>query len=762
MLIKVPAPESAKQSHNRGTMSVASVDMPAVQVVIPVFSGTAETIACVNSVLEAVPLNRTRIGITVVYDAGPDAALFHALNNLASTGQIILLVNEHNRGFVHSVNRGIQYAGDNDVILLNSDTRVHGDWVDRLVTHATTDDHVGTVTPFSNNAEICSWPRLCQDNNSVADIATPDVDRAFAALGTHHLEIPTAVGFCMYIRRHCITAVGLLDEATFGHGYGEENDFCMRAARSGFRHLLACNVYVFHQGGVSFGADKLKRVEHAIATVQRLYPEYGALVARHIHNDPARQWRFAAELSLPLQQGLPLILHISHGIGGGTDRHVVELAHHTANQALHAMAVPQSDCLRLVFPTVTNGGLFQIPWRDIDHLVSLLQKLQLTSVHLHHIKGWEQRIHDLLKALDRPVDVTLHDYYFLHINPALTDRDDYFCSDPRLRDEQCSLPAPFPVNMTAAAWRDHWAPILRSARRVFIPSNAAAAIYQEYFPWLSPCITFHPDHERSTPYPDVTLPSQSPEQDMHVVVLGALSRIKGADMLERTALLAEKKGLPIRFTLIGYAYRRLAAAVNVTGSYRDQDLAALLQREQPHLVWFPCLWPETYSYTLSRAMKDGLPVMYPDLGAFPERLQGRPGSWSIDWRASPQQCLDTLMRIRTSLQDQASLEAWSDQPNSSFDYHSDYFVDAASPDECRPDSDPAHLYQAITQPLQLLLAYWLPEIPAMQPSRRKIFRLLLWLHSHRFIGMIANLLPLSLRRNVKRWFTQRPLHDHAD
>jgi len=751
--------ESTGPSTKIGNKAIAQQPpdiMPAVQVVIPVYSGFRETSTCVDSVLESIPFNRTRIGVTVVYDAGPDAALLHALNTLAVTGRITLLINEHNHGFVYSVNRAIRHAGSNDVILLNSDTRVHGDWVDRLVAHATADDRIATVTPFSNNAEICSWPQLCRDNNHLNDKATPKVDKAFAALGTHHLDIPTAVGFCMYIRRHCVESVGFFDEATFGRGYGEENDFCMRATRAGYRHLLACNVFVFHRGGVSFGAEKKQRVEQAILKLQHRYPEYGSLVARHISDDPARRWRFAGELSLSLQQDLPLILHISHGIGGGTDRHVVELARHTADKALHAMAVPQSDCIRLVFPTVNNGGLFQIPWHDLDSLVSLLQALKLASVHLHHIKGWEETIHGLLEALQRPVDVTLHDYYFLHINPALTDKDDYFCSDPQFRDKQCAPHTPFPIGMTPAGWRRHWAPILESARRVFVPTEAAAALYREYFPWLSPSITFHPDHERNTRYPGVSFRTLAPDQEMHVVVLGALSPIKGADLLERTALLAEKQGMPIRFTLIGYAYRRLADAVNVTGPYRDQELSALLHREAPHLIWFPCLWPETYSYTLSRALEDGMPVLYPELGAFPERLQGRPGSWPFDWRGSAQHCLDTLMDIHSTLQGSKYQASWPDQPKTEFHYHNDYIPDTAR------KADDTPLCPTLTHPLQSLMDYWIPEIPAMQPSRRKFFRVLLWLHSHRVVGKVANLLPLSLRRRVKRWFTQQPLHEHAD
>ena len=48
----------------------------------------------------------------------------------------------------------------------------------------------------------------------------------------------TGVGFCLYIRRQLIESVGAFDPV-FGLGYGEENDFCMRATRAGFRNVLS-------------------------------------------------------------------------------------------------------------------------------------------------------------------------------------------------------------------------------------------------------------------------------------------------------------------------------------------------------------------------------------------------------------------------------------------------------------------------------------------------------------------------------------------
>ena len=75
----------------------------------------------------------------------------------------MLLRNERNLGFTGTANRGMQLSRA-DVVLLNSDTIVTAGWLDALCRCAATDPRIGTITPFSNNAEICSFPRFCENN----------------------------------------------------------------------------------------------------------------------------------------------------------------------------------------------------------------------------------------------------------------------------------------------------------------------------------------------------------------------------------------------------------------------------------------------------------------------------------------------------------------------------------------------------------------------------------------------------------------------
>ena len=105
--------------------------------------------------------------------------------------------------------------------------------------------------------------------------------------GGEAIDIPVGVGFCMYIRRACLDAVGLFRADLFAQGYGEENDFCLRARHLGWRHVAATGVFVAHIGGQSFGtAARHLRARNA-ALLERLHPGYDALIQAHVRGGPA-------------------------------------------------------------------------------------------------------------------------------------------------------------------------------------------------------------------------------------------------------------------------------------------------------------------------------------------------------------------------------------------------------------------------------------------------------------------------------------------
>ena len=106
-------------------------------------------------------------------------------------------------------------------------------------------------------------PRSARSRDSARTIRGPPAPirgRSHASLAAAAVpvypDLPTGVGFCLYLRRALLDDDRLLRRAAFGAGYGEENDLCLRAAKAGWRNVLADNAFVVHTGGRSFAGQQ--------------------------------------------------------------------------------------------------------------------------------------------------------------------------------------------------------------------------------------------------------------------------------------------------------------------------------------------------------------------------------------------------------------------------------------------------------------------------------------------------------------------------
>lgn len=275
-----------------------------VAIVVPVHDAPGLVGRCLDSVLEH-STGRTRL--IVIDDASPDARIAPLLAHYAHVPGVEVLRNETNRGFTATANRGIDAAGAADVVLLNADTEVGPNWLAGLRRAAYSQGDVATATAVSDNAGAFSVPELEQANVLPQRWGFEQAVRAlWQQAGLAYPALPTGNGFCLYIRRATIEKVGKLDESAFPQGYGEENDFCQRAAHAGLRHLVAGNVLVRHARSASFGEERRRRLgEAGMVVLRQRWPDYEAEVGRTLFSFERRvlDWRvrraYAGDPPLP-------------------------------------------------------------------------------------------------------------------------------------------------------------------------------------------------------------------------------------------------------------------------------------------------------------------------------------------------------------------------------------------------------------------------------------------------------------------------------
>ena len=417
--------------------SGGAVQPRSVTVVIPVYRDLEATCACLESVLSSTAISLGEV--IVVDDASPEPAVSAYLDKLAADGSIRLVRNEENLGFVASVNRGMEQAGAADVVLLNSDTVVAGDWLDRMASHVRLGLKVGTVTPFSNSATICSYPTIEGGFELPPDETVAGVDAAFAEANIGRAaRIPTAVGFCMFISRACLSDVGLFDVETFKQGYGEENDFCLRATKRGWQHLLAADTFVWHKGEVSFGAAAKRLQAAAVEVLESRYPGYLKEVAQHVEYDSARPWRVAATAARFRRGARPVVLLVTHALGTGTEKHLLDVCRRYGGEARFLILQPTLEGpIRLWCPDPSEG--LDLRWRlpaGVESLAALVRSFGVTRAHVHHTLGLPLDLRELLRLLDVPFDVTVHDFYNICPRVRLAKPVGRYCGGP---EEELSL-----------------------------------------------------------------------------------------------------------------------------------------------------------------------------------------------------------------------------------------------------------------------------------------------------------------------------------
>ena len=232
-------------------------------VVVCVHGALQEVRACVDSVRKAGGFRR----LILVDDHNCESDR-RALADLLDDQT--LLLNSPVPGYAHAANHGLAESDADQVCLLNSDTLVADQWLQRLAACFSTHPNCGAVGPWSNAASWQSVPRqrdwrgrwLINDLPEHCDVNC--VNERLGRLGSPvYPKVGVLNGFCIMLQRVLLDAVEGFDVTRFPQGYGEENDLCLRAADAGFELRIVDNVYVYHVKSASFGHQRRRMLSSA-------------------------------------------------------------------------------------------------------------------------------------------------------------------------------------------------------------------------------------------------------------------------------------------------------------------------------------------------------------------------------------------------------------------------------------------------------------------------------------------------------------------
>lgn len=475
-----------------------------VDIVIPIYNAFEDLQICVESLKKHTDLSVHRL--ILINDNSPDERIYPYLEEQKSD-HILVFHNEKNQGFSANINLGMSQSSENDVLLLNSDTVVTKNWVENMLKCAYSSETIGTVTPLSNNATLCSVPVFCEENR-LPDYLT--IDQAAEVVERisfcDYPRITVAHGFCMLVKREVIEKIGGFDAETFQRGYGEENDFCNRAEQAGYIHAMCDNVYIYHSGTKSFiSKEKEKLIQQHEKILEDRYPVQMHNNAVYCRDNPNKYICDNVDLFFKLSNGKKNILYVLHSdfkAGrndniGGTQFHVRDLKDGLSKE--NNVFVLARNVETLCLTIYCDGKEYEFAFyvgkaddimldsnREIRKVLdTILEAFAIDVVHVHHIIGLSFDIFMLAKEKNIPLVLTCHDFYYICPTVRLLSKDGKACckEDTKqckkcLRDTTGLIETVEYLTM----WRMRIRKILDTCSKVVFPSENAKAHYMEIYP----------------------------------------------------------------------------------------------------------------------------------------------------------------------------------------------------------------------------------------------------------------------------------------
>jgi len=201
---------------------------------------------CLSSVVASLASSGLQAQVLVVDNASSDGSV--ELVRSVFPG-VELMVNERNLGFAAANNQAFEHARGRHVLLLNSDTLVHGDVLARSVDYLDQHEDVGAFGCRVLNADGSLQPSTpVFPGLRAMGSMTLGLDR-WRAPEDGERDVDVLSGCYLLIRASALRETGSLDSGFFF--FGEETDWCLRLKRAGWRLVHAPVGSITHFGGGS-------------------------------------------------------------------------------------------------------------------------------------------------------------------------------------------------------------------------------------------------------------------------------------------------------------------------------------------------------------------------------------------------------------------------------------------------------------------------------------------------------------------------------
>lgn len=609
-----------------------------VQIVIPIFNAFDYVRECVESVLRTTDMS----DILLVDDCSTEIELLSYLEDLKENRRIRVIRNDKNLGFVKTANRGIRESRGKHVVILNSDTVVFRNWLPRLIYPIQEMANAWTVTAMSNAATIYSVP--FSEEIEVSPNTSQILDELIGRkLVGNYVEIPTCHGFCVAIHMDAVETIGLFDEESFGRGYGEENDYSMRVIEHGKKNYLATNLIVHHYGSKSFKTSKQDLSKDNMKTLLNKHPDYLNSVRRFLERQELLHIRALALMIFARSRKDRLKVIFTHALGGGTDKSI-DLENSEFQDLLVLIKPYSENSLLLEFRfNEKSQELILTNLESSNMILYFLNLINPSNIVFEHLLGYPKESISTFLLSSFAYKVRLHDYYYVCPKIHLSGTDHKDCQLPEISKCINCLFVSGEKDLDILSWRLEKLTFLKNAESIYASTYDVSDRYNKFAKLdiqISPidiqAIGFSRDSVASI------------RKHRVIAILGNLNQNKGSQNVIDLVNELDRNDGKFEVVQIGAVLDDRLLNRNLRfkslGKYSSLDeLDSKLMDIRPDLFFFPSRVPETFSFTLSEALRYDLPIAYFNTGAIAERLRFYDKKILLELEYTPSQVLACIL-----------------------------------------------------------------------------------------------------------------------
>ncbi len=596
-----------------------------VDVIIPVYNGYAYLDRLFASVLKT----GLDMHMIIINDCSTDERIGHFFRKFCKEHENVLYIeNEANLGFVKSVNKGLRLS-KHDVALVNTDVEVPAGWLERLMQPIFQDEKVASATPYTNCGTLCSFPEIGKDNRIFDNRSVMYTDAVFRGLVPVYTQMPTGVGFCMGMSRRAIEKIGFLDEEHFEKGYGEENDWCQRALKLGFKNVHVENLFVYHKHGGSFlSEEKECLLNQSMKKLSQKHPSYQRDVARYFEDDVNKAYRKYAFFMCLMQRNTHTVVYFHHALGGGADDYMVK----------QKKKLLKDECIKFIefrYHVYQNIYQMEITYKDycmklyaksLDEILFHLRLTQIHEIFVNELVSYPnlfqmlQKILNLKKEFGLSLTMLLHDFFCICPTINLLLDQGKYC-EMNCGHQNCLKHNRYLYDKAytdISEWRMQWGNFLKNCDCILAFSEDSGKKIKHIYGDLPGLRVVLHTTDRMLP----VRKKYKCTETVNIAVLGVLGRHKGLYVIKEMLALIEKRKLAVNIIVVGTCEEKLESShCIVTGRYTREQLPSLMYLFDIDIIFISSIWPETFSYTAQEAMQMKMPVAVFDLGAPAERVK---------------------------------------------------------------------------------------------------------------------------------------------